>query len=182
MTNGSAMSPDDASSPSSPASPPASAAADDSAWTEAQRAADQLAHDGYYLSRHEADPCAGRRTVLVIDDEPLIGKAVSSVLKAEGFEVIWIADGREAVARIRSTPCLVLVLLDVMMPGVNGFDVLRQIRAAEGVQRLPVAMLTAHADPEYVAEGLRAGADGYILKPFKPARLIHYLHETLNHR
>jgi CheY-like chemotaxis protein len=176
------MSPDHESSQPASASSPAPSAAGDPAWTEAQRAADRLAHDGYYLSRHESDPCAGRRTVLVVDDEPLIGKAVSSVLKAEGFEVVWIADGREAVAQIRRTPCLVLVLLDVMMPGVNGFDVLRQIRAAEGPQRLPVAMLTAHADPDYVAEGLRAGADGYILKPFKPARLIHYLHETLSQR
>jgi CheY-like chemotaxis protein len=153
-----------------------------SEWSDAQRAADQLAHDGYYLSPHDKDPCEGRRRVLVVDDEPLIGKAVSSVLKAEGFEVEWLDDGRDALVRIRRTPCLVLVLLDVMMPHINGFDVLRQIRAQEGLQRLPVAMLTAHADPEYVAEGLRAGADGYILKPFKPAKLIHYVHETLSQR
>jgi len=119
---------------------------------------------------------------LVVDDEPLIGRAVSSVLRAEGFDVEWLDDGCRTVEKIQAMPSLVLVLLDVVMPGVNGFDVLRQIRAHEQYKNLPVVMLTGHDDPEYVAEGLRAGADGFILKPFKPARLIRYVQETLSAR
>ena len=128
-------------------------------------------------SRQQAPRC-----ILVVDDEPLIGKAVSSVLRTEGFEVEWLDDGCRTVEKIQAMPSLVLVLLDVVMPGVNGFDVLRQIRAHEQYKNLPVVMLTGHDDPEYVAEGLRAGADGFILKPFKPARLIRYVQETLSAR
>jgi DNA-binding response OmpR family regulator len=154
----------------------------DTELQEARRGAEKLAEDGYYMPPHEADPCAERRSILVVDDEALIGKAVTSVLSAEGYEVEWLEDGRQTLEKIRAMPCLVLLLLDVRMPHVSGFDILRRIRSQESGRHLPVVMLTAHADPEYVAEGLRSGADGYILKPFKPASLLRSLHDALNAR
>ena len=142
-------------------------------WAEAMRAAEALKQEGYYVSREEQRPCNGPQQILIVDDESSIGEVVSVVLGGAGFAVEWIGDPRATMDKIASMPCLVAVLLDVVMPQENGFAVLRQIRAQ---------MLTAHANPEYVAEGLRDGADGYILKPFQPEKLIRYLQDTLKGR
>lgn len=148
-------------------------------WAAATRASDALSRQGYYLAREDKTPCTGPQQILVIDDDANIGEAASAVLSEAGFVVEWIADPRMAVDKIRGMPCLVLVLLDVVMPHENGFEVLRRIRSQANLHRLPVVMLTAHTNPEYVAEGLRDGADGYILKPFKPEKLLRYLQDTL---
>ena len=130
-------------------------------------------------------PSVGQLDVLAeIFEEVLrrVRPASVAVLGGAGFVVEWIGDPLVAIDKIKSMPCLVLVLLDVMMPAENGFDVLRKIRAQPSMRKLPVIMLTAHETPEYVAEGLRGGADGYILKPFRPEKLIQYLHATLRNK
>lgn len=148
-------------------------------WAAAMRVAETLQLSGYFLSQDDKAEYDGPQQILVIDDEPSIGKAVSIVLGAVGFAVESIEDPLLALDKIKSMPGLALVLLDVVMPQENGFTILRQIRAQPQLHSLPVVMLTAHANPEYVAEGLREGADGYILKPFKPEKLISYLQDTL---
>jgi len=148
-------------------------------WAAATRAAEALQQAGYFLLEENKGQNVGPQQILVIDDEPAIGEVVSIVLGTAGFVVESIENPLLALEKIKSMPSLALVLLDVVMPQTNGFTVLRQIRAQPQLHHLPVVMLTAHADPEYVAEGLREGADGYILKPFKPEKLISYLQDTL---
>src|SRR4051794_17307501 len=90
------------------------------------------------------------------------------VLRTEGFEPSFVADGDRAMAAFRATKPD-LVLLDLMLPGTDGIDVCRQIRAESGT---PIVMLTARSDTVDVVLGLEVGADDYIVKPFKPKELV----------
>src|SRR5438067_7762421 len=90
------------------------------------------------------------------------------VLRTEGFEPSFVADGDRALAAFRATKPD-LVLLDLMLPGIDGIDVCRQIRAESGT---PVVMLTARGDTVDVVLGLESGADDYVTKPFKPKELV----------
>ncbi|MCL6595802.1 MAG: response regulator transcription factor [Firmicutes bacterium] len=106
--------------------------------------------------------------VLVVDDEEAIRELVAYTLEREGFEADAVADGRAALERLERQP-YDLVLLDRMLPGMQGTDVLRRIRA-QG--RLPVILLTAKAGENDRVEGLEAGADDYVGKPFSPRELV----------
>ncbi|HWB67586.1 MAG TPA: MtrAB system response regulator MtrA [Mycobacteriales bacterium] len=106
--------------------------------------------------------------VLVVDDDPALAEMLGIVLRNEGFEPSFVGDGDEAIAAFRATrPDL--VLLDLMLPGTDGVDVCRAIRAESGV---PIVMLTARSDTVDVVIGLESGADDYIVKPFKPKELV----------
>src|SRR6202042_1449018 len=112
------------------------------------------------------DPMKGR--VLVVDDDAALAEMLGIVLRGEGFEPTFVSDGDKAVEVFRdSRPDL--VLLDLMLPGSDGIDVCRQIRAESGV---PIVMLTARTDTVDVVLGLESGADDYIIKPFKPKELV----------
>jgi two-component system response regulator MtrA len=105
--------------------------------------------------------------VLVVDDDAALAEMLGIVLRNDGFEAAFVADGSRAMAAFGSfKPDL--VLLDLMLPGLNGMDVCRAIRAESGV---PIIMLTAKADTVDVVVGLEAGADDYVIKPFKPKEL-----------
>lgn len=107
-------------------------------------------------------------TILVVDDDPAIAEMLTLVLQGEGFETVVVGDGLEAVHAARSVhPDL--ILLDVMLPGMNGIDVCREIREESAV---PIVMLTARTDTLDVVLGLETGADDYIHKPFKPKELV----------
>ena len=111
-------------------------------------------------------PMKGR--VLVVDDDAALAEMLGIVLRGEGFEPTFVADGDKAVEVFRdSRPDL--VLLDLMLPGSDGIDVCRQIRAESGV---PIVMLTAKTDTVDVVLGLESGADDYIVKPFKSKELV----------
>ena len=106
--------------------------------------------------------------VLVVDDDIALAEMLGIVLRAEGFEPFFCADGAKALAAFReSKPDL--VLLDLMLPGRDGIDVCRSIRAESGV---PIVMLTAKSDTVDVVLGLESGADDYVVKPFKPKELV----------
>jgi len=106
--------------------------------------------------------------VLVVDDDAALAEMLGIVLRGEGFEPTFVADGDKAVEVFRdSRPDL--VLLDLMLPGSDGIDVCRQIRAESGV---PIVMLTAKTDTVDVVLGLESGADDYIVKPFKSKELV----------
>ena len=109
----------------------------------------------------------GRR-ILIIDDDASLAEMLQLVLRQEGFETTWCASGDAALEVFRSTP-FDLVLLDLMLPGLDGVAVCRRIRADSGV---PIVMLTAKSDTGDVVDGLEAGADDYIPKPFKPRELV----------
>ena len=113
--------------------------------------------------------------VLVVDDDLALSEMLSIVLRQEGLDVTHVADGTSAVAAFRdSRPDL--VLLDVMLPGMDGMEVCRRIRAESGV---PIVMLTARTDTVDVVAGLESGADDYIHKPFKPKELVARLRARL---
>jgi two-component system response regulator MtrA len=106
--------------------------------------------------------------VLIVDDDLALAEMLGIVLRTEGFEPSFVSDGDRALAAFRTTrPDL--VLLDLMLPGTDGIDVCRQIRAESGT---PIVMLTARGDTVDVVLGLECGADDYIVKPFKPKELV----------
>jgi len=108
-------------------------------------------------------------SILVVDDEPHIREIVGSYLAREGHEVTYAADGDEALeAALDREPDL--IVLDVMLPGRSGFDVLRELRAAG--RRPAVIMLTARDDVIDRVAGLEIGADDYVTKPFEPRELV----------
>ena len=106
--------------------------------------------------------------MLVVDDDPALAEMLGIVLRTEGFDPSFVADGDRALAAFRTTKPD-LVLLDLMLPGTDGIDVCRQIRAESGT---PIVMLTARGDTVDVVLGLECGADDYIIKPFKPKELV----------
>jgi two-component system response regulator MtrA len=109
-----------------------------------------------------------RGRVLVVDDDTALAELLGIVLRGEGFEPVFCADGGQALDAFRATrPDL--VLLDLMLPGKDGIEVCRQIRAESGV---PIVMLTAKTDTVDVVLGLESGADDYVMKPFKPKELV----------
>ncbi len=109
-----------------------------------------------------------RSRVLVVDDDPSLAEMLGIVLRAEGLEPAFVADGGRAVSAFREVrPDL--VLLDLMLPGTDGLQICREIRQESLV---PIIMLTAKADTVDVVKGLEAGADDYVVKPFKPIELV----------
>lgn len=109
--------------------------------------------------------------VLVVDDSLQTLKLLRFLLEDEGYEVVVASNSRLARQILESPPGPVsLVILDVIMPGLDGFDLLQQIRQ-EG-ETVPIIMLSAKGEPEARAEGLRMGADDYVAKPFDPTELL----------
>ncbi len=106
--------------------------------------------------------------VLVVDDDTALAEMIGIVLRSEGFEPVFCADGDLALETFRTTQPD-LVLLDLLLPGKDGTEVCRLIRAESGV---PIIMLTAKSDTGDVVLGLESGADDYISKPFKPKELV----------
>ena len=107
-------------------------------------------------------------TILVVDDDPAISEMLTIVLEAEGFRPVAVTDGNEAVPAFQEhEPDL--ILLDLMLPGMNGVDICKAIRTESSV---PIVMLTAKTDTVDVVLGLESGADDYITKPFKPKELV----------
>jgi DNA-binding response OmpR family regulator len=110
------------------------------------------------------------RSVLVVEDNGIIVTLLRHLLERRGYAVETAADGRAALARLGGTPPG-LVLLDVMLPYTDGFEVIRQMRATPGWAEVPVIMLTAKAQERNVVRALDAGANDYVVKPFKPEEL-----------
>ncbi|MCD2499768.1 MULTISPECIES: MtrAB system response regulator MtrA [Microbacterium] len=106
--------------------------------------------------------------ILVVDDDTALAEMIGIVLRTEGFETVFCADGSEAVQAFRDEKPD-LILLDLMLPGMDGIEVCRRIRTESGI---PVIMLTARADTADVVTGLEAGADDYMVKPFNPKELV----------
>jgi len=118
-------------------------------------------------------PVKGR--VLIVDDDTALAEMLGIVLRGEGLEPFVCGDGDQALERFREVKPD-LVLLDVMLPGKDGIEVCRQIRAESGI---PIVMLTARTDTVDVVVGLESGADDYIVKPFKPKELVARLRARL---
>ena len=110
--------------------------------------------------------------ILVVDDDPNVQRLLQYTLKQEGYEVVSAVDGAEGF-RLWASELPDLILLDVMLPKLDGYQVAQKIRAEEGEgSHIPIIMLTAEREVEQKVRGLRAGADDYLIKPFHPAELL----------
>lgn len=127
--------------------------------------------DGAYAAAAPArKPAAGPRLVLIADDDRDIRVIARAMLKTQGYRVEEATDGEAALEAVAARPPDLLIL-DLNMPGLGGFDVLRTLRAAPESRGLPVIMLTATPDRKVMDEAVSLGADDYVVKPFKPAQL-----------
>ncbi len=160
------------------AAPEPSVGAIASADREAASGVPALEADGYYVSIARA-PMAGRKpapgeqpVVLLIDDDPDFCALIERLLSRGGFAVRIAKDRGEIVAALTSASLPDLVLLDVNIPGTNGFDILAKMKQATALKATPVIMTTAEATRESVMRGLVGGADGYLTKPLKGENLL----------
>ncbi|MGQ9475558.1 MAG: response regulator transcription factor [Actinomycetota bacterium] len=116
--------------------------------------------------------------ILIVDDDATMVNLLSTVLEFEGFQAIKALSGMEALRMIEEErPDL--VLLDIMMPDMDGFEVLATLRNDPATEKLPVVMLTARSEDRDVFEGWRRGADEYVTKPFDPQRLVEVIRDVL---
>src|SRR4051812_1990054 len=107
-------------------------------------------------------------TVLLVEDEPSVGELVRSYLSRDGYRVIWVRSGEDALVELDRHQ-IRLVILDIGLPGMDGFDVCRAMRARSPV---PILMLTARDEEPDRVVGLEVGADDYLTKPFSPRELV----------
>jgi CheY-like chemotaxis protein len=119
--------------------------------------------------------------ILVVDDEPTVRGLVRDVLEAEGHEVLLATDGYAGLRLVEQhrPDC---VVLDVMMPGLDGHVVLQRLRAAQGGFALPVVMLTAAADDGHAWRAWTEGVDYFLPKPFEPLQLLRFLDTLFDER
>ena len=116
--------------------------------------------------------------ILIADDEPNILISLEYLMKREGYEVLLARDGLQALDVLRREHPR-LVLLDVMMPGKNGFEVCQELRADEAIKDTVVLMLTAKGRDADVAKGMGVGADAYVTKPFSTRELVEKVRALL---
>jgi two-component system, OmpR family, alkaline phosphatase synthesis response regulator PhoP len=112
-----------------------------------------------------------KKRILIVDDEPNIVISLEFLMKREGYETTVAADGEAALAAM-SRERADLVILDIMLPKLNGFDVCERIRAEPGWRETKIVMLTAKGRDTDLAKGLRLGADAYVTKPFSTQDLL----------
>lgn len=126
-----------------------------------------------------SSPKRGRPLVLVVDDEPAILDLVGDILKAEGLETVSAADGTEAI-RLAAKERPDLVLLDIMLPGLDGWVVFRKLREAPTTSKIPIVVLTARTTSIDREMGLGiVGAEDYVTKPFLPGDLVGRIRKVL---
>jgi len=114
------------------------------------------------------------KRILVVDDERQIVKLVEVNLRKAGYDVVCAYDGVEALEKVQSEKPDMLVL-DVMMPRMNGFDVLKKLQANPDTERIPVIMLTAKAQDADIFAGWQSGVSSYLTKPFNPRELLTFV-------
>jgi CheY-like chemotaxis protein len=119
--------------------------------------------------------------VLVVDDDPQVLKLLRLNFELEGYDVVSATNGEEALELVRGDSPDVVVC-DVMMPGIDGLEVVRRLRAHPDTVTLPLVVVSAKAQRADVSEGLRLGADAYVTKPFDPIELLQVVADLLGKR
>lgn len=121
------------------------------------------------------------KKILVCDDEPYILMALTDAVEMEGYDCVTATNGKEALQRAREErPDL--IMLDIMMPYMDGFEVCRELKADAATRDIPVIMLTAKSQQVDIQKGKESGADDYITKPFRPSTLRKKFNEVLDAR
>jgi two-component system OmpR family response regulator len=126
-----------------------------------------------------AKPAGAAKTAVVVEDDSHLAGFVSSYLGFEGFTTRIAGTRQEVLDEFRKPPVPDLVLLDVVLPDINGFEVLASLRRHPAFVYVPVIMLTGKATRESVLKGMSGGADGYVTKPFEPEALMNAVNTVL---
>jgi DNA-binding response OmpR family regulator len=130
--------------------------------------------------RTEAKPAMGG-AVLLVEDDTMVASIVKHRLDREGFEVLHYTDGVQALAGVEGKR-LVLAILDIKVPGMDGFELLQHLRRSSDAARVPIMMLTAMGAEQDVVRGFGLGADDYMVKPFSPAEVMARVHRLLQRK
>jgi signal transduction histidine kinase len=133
---------------------------------------------------------ARQERILIVDDDVNTADYIAELLQAQGYETTWAFDGQEALAKLRSTPAVAagieqpfgLLILDVMMPGIDGYEVCRRIKNDETLRHLSIIMVTGLGSTPNKTKGLELGADDYVTKPFMPEELLARVEAVLRVR
>jgi len=153
--------------------------------SEADAGLASLQRSGFYvqIARERADvrplPPGQAPTVLVVEDDQALASFIESYLKLSGLKVRLAADRAGVLAGLRAQPLPDLVLLDVMLPDADGFDILLRMRQHPALKHMPVIMLTGKATRQAVIKGMAAGADGYLTKPLDPESVMRAVRTVL---
>jgi DNA-binding response OmpR family regulator len=113
----------------------------------------------------------GRPVALIVEDDDQIAALLTFMIERSGFEVLVARDGRAAQQIVESAPPPTIVMLDIMLPYIDGFQLVAMIRKQPGWEDVPIIMLTAKSQERDIVRALDAGANDYIIKPFKPEEL-----------
>ncbi len=124
---------------------------------------------------HETDPVLNHRKVLIVDDDLRNIFALTSMLEHHGMQVLYAENGQGGIDILEKTPDVDLVLMDIMMPGMDGYETMRAIRRMERFQSLPIIALTAKAMKGDREKCIEAGASDYIAKPVKSEQVLSLL-------
>jgi CheY-like chemotaxis protein len=152
---------------------------------EATNGVASLQKSGYYVriarraTQKRERPRGRKLSALIIEDEPLLAKFLRTYLLLENFEARVATNREQIVAEFRKPPIPDLVLLDVVLPDADGFNILQKIREHPQLRAVPIIMITAQATREAVLKGLAGGADGYMTKPFEVENLIAAIRAVL---
>jgi CheY-like chemotaxis protein len=116
--------------------------------------------------------------ILVVDDSPFMLRSITVVLEKEGYDFSTASDGEEALRKVAEEKPQ-LIFLDAVMPHKDGYEVCRQIKADPALKDIRVIMATGRSEPEDLEKAMAAGADGYMLKPYTPAKIMEKVREAL---
>jgi two-component system chemotaxis response regulator CheY len=111
------------------------------------------------------------KKVMIVDDSRTVRQQVAAALVPAGFEVLEAEDGLDAIERMKVTPDLLLIFCDINMPRMNGLEMLGAVKES-GSRSLPIVMLTTEGRTDIIEKAKRAGAKGWLVKPFKPEQLV----------
>ena len=117
------------------------------------------------------------RAVLVVEDDPEINELVGAYVQIAGFDYVRALNGTQAVEKAKQNH-LALIVLDIMLPDIDGFEVSRRLKNEESTRSIPIVMLTALDREDYRQRGKSAGAVDYLTKPFDPERLLEAMREN----
>lgn len=120
--------------------------------------------------------------VLIAEDDQDIRELITLTLQFSGFNVTAVEDGAAAVDAVSKDSTYDIILMDVRMPRMTGYDACRHIKAQESTQNIPVIFLSAKGQESEIQTGMGAGADDYILKPFAPDDLVNTINKVLNRK
>jgi DNA-binding response OmpR family regulator len=123
-------------------------------------------------------PATATRSVLLVEDDPMVAAILRHRLEREGFEVLHFTDGVQALAAVEGRS-LALAILDIKVPGMDGFELLDRLRKSSAAAGVPIVMLTALGAEQDVVRGFELGADDYMVKPFSPAEVMARVHRLL---